>query len=391
MITLKLIIYIRRIMNNTKRPKVILGMSGGVDSSVAAYLLLKEGFEVEAVFMRNWDSTINYDILGNPTLNDEICPQEIDYQDAKKVSDKLGIKLHRVDFVKEYWEKVFSYFLDEYRQNRTPNPDVLCNNEIKFKAFIDYASTLDYDYIAMGHYARVIKENGQVKLFKALDLNKDQSYFLSQLTEKQLEKVIFPLGNLNKEEVRKIAYHLDLETKDKKDSTGICFIGERNFNEFLANYLPAKEGLIKRLDGTILGRHFGLMNYTIGQRKGIGLGTIIGLDGPWYVVGKDLASNTLIVENKDHLDYLKSDECLVKDLVLRTDLTKSSYQAKFRYRQKDQPVEITLLADNKALIKYNNIKAVTPGQVLAIYDNDECIGAGFIDEVFYQGEKRRYS
>ena len=378
-------------MTNIKKPKVILGMSGGVDSSVAAYLLLKEGYEVEAVFMRNWDSTVNYDILGNPTIDDEICPQERDYQDALKVSNKLGIKLHKVDFVKEYWERVFSYFLAEYKENRTPNPDVLCNNEIKFKAFIDYAATLDYDYIAMGHYARVIKEDGKVKLLKAYDLNKDQSYFLSQLTEKQLEKVIFPLGKINKEEVRKIAHELDLETKDKKDSTGICFIGERNFSEFLANYLPAKSGLIKRLDGTILGKHFGLMNYTIGQRKGIGLGTINGLDGPWFVVGKELATNSLLVENKDNLDYLKSDECIIKDLVLREKLTKSNYQAKFRYRQKDQPIEITLLTDNKALVKYHDIKAVTPGQVLAIYDNDCCLGAGFIDEVFYQGKKRRYS
>lgn len=377
-------------MSKTKK-KVILGLSGGVDSSVAAYLLLKDGFEVEAVFMRNWDSATNFDILGNPTKDDEVCEQEKDYQDAKKVANKLGIKLHRVNFVKEYWDRVFTYFLDEYKKNRTPNPDVLCNNEIKFKAFLDYAMTLDCDYIAMGHYARVKREDGNVYLLKGVDKNKDQSYFLSQLTEKQLEKALFPVGDIDKDEVREIARKLDLATKDKKDSTGICFIGERDFNKFLANYLPAKPGKMRRLDGRIIGEHMGLMNYTIGQRKGLGIGTIQGEDGPWYVVGKDLKTNTLYVESKDHLNYLKSDEAEIIDYVWRGSKKDGKYTAKFRYRQKDQPVEVKFIDKNKFIVKYDNIKAVTPGQVCAIYDGDICLGSGFIDKVYYKGKERRYS
>ncbi len=371
--------------------KVILGLSGGVDSAVALYILKKQGYDVTAVFMRNWDSALNRDILGNPTADDDMCPQESDYQDALSVATQLGVKLERVDFIKEYWDRVFTYFLNEYKLNRTPNPDVLCNNEIKFKAFLDYAMAKDVDYIAMGHYARVRHSDQGSKLLKGLDKNKDQSYFLSQLTPAQLSKALFPIGDLEKKEVRKIADELNLIVSDKKDSTGICFIGERDFNRFLANYLPAKPGLMKRLDGTVIGDHMGLMNYTIGQRKGLGIGTLDGLDGPWFVVGKDLSTNTLIVENKDNLKYLESDEARIIDYVWRGEKKNGRYFAKFRYRQADQPVEVEFIDDKTLIVKYDNIKAVTPGQVCAIYSGDECIGSGFIDEVFYQGVKRNYS
>ncbi|MGI6787682.1 MAG: tRNA 2-thiouridine(34) synthase MnmA [Acholeplasmataceae bacterium] len=374
-----------------KKKKVMLGLSGGVDSAVALYQLIKDGYDVIAVFMRNWDSALNRDILGNPTVDDEICPQERDYQDALKVAQKLGVTLERVDFVKEYWDRVFTYFLNEYKLNRTPNPDVLCNNEIKFKAFLDYAMAQDVDYIAMGHYARVLRDETGTKLLRGVDDNKDQSYFLSQLTSEQLSKALFPIGEMTKDEVRESAKKLGLSVSDKKDSTGICFIGERDFNKFLANYLPAKPGLMKRLDGTVIGNHYGLMNYTIGQRKGLGIGTIDGLDGPWFVVGKELETNTLLVENKDNLNYLKSDQAIITNYVWRGPKVDGIYTAKFRYRQKDVEVEVKFVDDNQFIVNYHNVTAVTPGQVCAIYSGEVCVGSGFIDQVYYQGEKRRYS
>ncbi|HHT55514.1 MAG TPA: tRNA 2-thiouridine(34) synthase MnmA, partial [Acholeplasma sp.] len=245
-----------------KNKKVIIGLSGGVDSSVAAYLLKEQGYNVEAIFMRNWDSTLNQDFKGNPTAFNEVCEQELDYQDALRVATQLNIKLHRVDFIKEYWDEVFTYFLDEYKKNRTPNPDILCNNEIKFKAFIKHAQELDFDYIAMGHYASIDHSNDEPVLLRAKDSNKDQTYFLSQLETKQLKNVLFPLGKLTKQEVREIAIRENLATATKKDSTGICFIGERNFSDFLSNYLPAKKGDMRKLDGTFIKEHYGLMNYT---------------------------------------------------------------------------------------------------------------------------------
>ena len=298
------------------KKRVILGLSGGVDSSVAAVKLLEEGYEVIGVFMRNWDSATNNDFLGNPDFNSDVCPQEKDYQDAMKVAEKLGIELKRVDFIEEYWEYVFKYFLAEYAAGRTPNPDLMCNKEIKFKAFLDYANSLNADYIAMGHYARSIHDPVKGSyLLRGLDNNKDQTYFLSQVSQEQLKDVLFPIGHLTKPEVRKIAEEANLPVAKKKDSTGICFIGERRFHQFLHNYLPAKPGKMVRLNGEVIGNHDGLMYYTIGQRKGLGIGGIQGYStDPWFVVGKDLEHNLLYVEQGIDNEYLYSDFCIVKDL-----------------------------------------------------------------------------
>jgi len=374
------------------KKKVIIGLSGGVDSSVAAYLLLKDGYDVEAVFMRNWDSATNLDIKGNPTVWDEVCEQEKDYQDAKKVADKLGIILHKVDFIEDYWDRVFTYFLDEYKKNRTPNPDVLCNNEIKFKAFVDYAKRFNPDYIAMGHYAQIDRDGDYPKLLRAMDQNKDQTYFLSQLREDQLKNVMFPIGHLDKKDVRKIANEQGLATANKKDSTGICFIGERHFADFLSNYLPAQKGLMKRLDGTVIKEHFGLMNYTIGQRKGLGIGgTKEELDA-WYVVGKDLTTNTLYVEPGFHHPHLYSDEALITDVVWRGPKVSGPMTAKFRYRQQDNDVFVEWIDDKTIRVTYpEKIRAVTPGQVCAFYQGDVCVGSGFIHEVYMEKKRRQYS
>lgn len=371
--------------------KVILGLSGGVDSSVAAYLLLEQGYDVEAVFMRNWDSAVNNDILGNPTVLDPICPQEVDYQDAQKVAEKLGIKLHRVDFVNEYWDKVFTYFLDEYKKGRTPNPDILCNKEIKFKSFLDYANQFDCDYIAMGHYARIDRTNGEVKLLRGIDNNKDQTYFLCQLNQNQLQKSLFPIGHLTKDEVRTLAEKLDLATAKKKDSTGICFIGERQFKKFLQNYLPAQPGKMMTLDGEVIGTHSGLMYYTIGQRKGLGIG---GKGDAWFVVGKDLENNILYVGQGFENPYLYSDSCIVSmvNWISPQKFTGTlNCTAKFRYRQKDNDVSITFIGEDVLEVKFKNlIRAITPGQAAVFYDGEVCLGGGFIDYAFYKGEKRKY-
>ncbi|MDY0075260.1 MAG: tRNA 2-thiouridine(34) synthase MnmA [Acholeplasmataceae bacterium] len=375
-----------------KKQKVIIGLSGGVDSSVAAYLLLKDGFDVEAVFMRNWDSATNQDLKGNPTAYDEICEQEKDYQDAKAVADKLGIVLHKVDFIADYWDRVFTYFLDEYKKNRTPNPDVLCNNEIKFKAFVDYAKKLNPDYIAMGHYAQVDLTGDYPKLLRAFDQNKDQTYFLSQLKEEQLKNVMFPIGHLDKKEVRKIAIEQNLITANKKDSTGICFIGERHFADFLSNYLPAQKGMMRRLDGTPVKQHMGLMNYTIGQRKGLGIGGSKDELSAWYVVGKDLKTNTLYVEPDQNHPHLYSNQALITDVIWRGPHIEGRMTAKFRYRQKDNDVDVKWLDDHTILVSYpQKIKAVTPGQVCAFYQDQVCVGSGFIQEAYMDQEIRQYS
>ncbi|CCP88235.1 tRNA 2-thiouridine(34) synthase MnmA [Candidatus Phytoplasma solani] len=374
--------------------KVVVGLSGGVDSAVAALLLKQQGYEVEAVFMRNWDSNLNFDIKGNPTLNNDICSQELDYNDALKVSLQLGIKLHRIDFIEEYWKKVFLSFIDAFSNNLTPNPDILCNNEIKFKAFIDYVTDkLKPDYVAMGHYADIVTNQDLTKaLACALDQKKDQTYFLSQLTTSQLQNIIFPLAKLTKPEVRQIALDNGLVNAVKKDSTGICFIGERNFGQFLSNYIPAQKGEIQRLDGTFLKHHRGVMYYTIGQRKNLGLGDVANEKEPWFVVGKSIKTNILYVEPGATHPHLYSDRAKIIDVVWRGKKDKTKMQAKMRYRQTNKDVTLTWLDETTLEIAYpQKIKAVTPGQICAFYDDNICYGAGMIKEVFYHNQKRLYT
>ena len=355
---------------------VVIGMSGGVDSSVAAYLLKKEGYNVIGLFMRNWDSVINNDYLGNPNLDNDICPQEVDYNDAVDVCKKLDIPLHRVDFVKEYWDNVFTYFLEELNKGRTPNPDVMCNKYIKFDAFFKKAKELGADYIATGHYARVIDG----KLCKAVDDNKDQSYFLAYVDKNKFKEALFPIGELTKPMVRKIAVELDLVTARKKDSTGICFIGERNFRNFLKNYLPNMPGDIVDIETKeVLGKHIGLMYYTLGQRRGLNLG---GNELKHYVCEKDLKNNILYVANGDENKYLFTTSALVENFNFLTDDRPSRCNCKFRYRQKDVSVNVEYLEDNMIKVSYTNVKAVTPGQFCVLYNNDVCLGGGIIKETF---------
>ncbi len=357
--------------------RVVIGMSGGVDSSVAALLLKEAGYEVIGLFMRNWDSSINNDYLGNPNLNNSnICPQEMDYNDALEVCNRLDIPLHRIDFVKEYWDNVFTYFLDELKKGRTPNPDVMCNKYIKFDCFITEAKKLGADYVATGHYA-ILKDG---KLYKAIDHNKDQTYFLSQLTNKQLENILFPIGELEKPAVRDIAQKYDLNTARKKDSTGICFIGERNFKSFLQNYLPNIPGHIIDIEtNKTIGDHIGLMYYTIGQRRGLNIG---GNDERIFVVGKDLTNNILYIAHGEDNEYLKSDEAYIEQVNWISTNKPSECMAKFRYRQEDNPIHIEYLDNGDIIVKYpQKVKAVTPGQACVFYLGEECLGGGIIKEV----------
>ncbi len=364
--------------------KVVVGMSGGVDSSVAAVMLKEQGYDVIGLFMRNWDTSLNGDYLGNPDLNNSICPQEQDYNDALKVCEKIGIPLHRVDFVKEYWDYVFSYFLDELKKGRTPNPDIMCNKYIKFDMFAKKAKELGCDYIATGHYAKI--KNGQ--LMRAKDTNKDQTYFLSQVSKTQLENVLFPLGDITKPEVRKIAQDNNLITAKKKDSTGICFIGERNFTQFLENYLPNTPGDIVDIDTKeVIGKHIGLMYYTIGQRKGLNIG---GYKERMFVVGKDLNQNILYISHGD-TDYLISDSCIIDNINFNCDKRPTKCSAKFRYRQPDNEVQLEYLNENEILVQYpQGIKSVTPGQACVLYDNEACLGGGIIKEVRKNNKKLWY-
>lgn len=369
------------------KKKVILGMSGGVDSSVAAYLLLQQGYDVEGLFMRNWDSYVNNDFLGNENISQDICPQEQDYQDALAVANKLGIKLHRVDFVKEYWDNVFENFIEEYKKGRTPNPDILCNKYIKFDTFLKYAfEKLNADYIAMGHYAKV--KNG--KLYRAKDQNKDQTYFLAQLTNQQLEKVLMPLADYPKEEIRKIAKKLDLATATKKDSTGICFIGERHFTKFLQNYIPAQKGKILDIKTKeVLGTHDGCFYYTIGQRKGLNLG---GKSEAHYVCGHDVKNNIIYAAPASDPSYLESDMLIASNLCLNHHrFNKNKLSAKFRYRQKDLKVKVEFLENNKIKVFYpSKAQAVTPGQQVVLYDQDKCLGGAIIEEIYLNNIKKDY-
>ena len=362
--------------------KVVVGMSGGVDSAVAAYLLKKQGYEVVGLFMKNWDSNINNDKEG---ITDGVCPQELDFRDAKNVCDELSIPLYRVDFIKEYWDDVFSYFLNELKKGRTPNPDIMCNKYIKFDLFKKEAKKLGADKIATGHYARMTEDG---RLLRGIDPNKDQTYFLSQVSTEQLKDVMFPVGDLTKTEVRKIAREANIPVYDKKDSTGICFIGERHYQEFIANYLKGKEGNIVDVEtNEVIGTHKGLMNYTIGQRRNVG---IRGFEKRHYVCGKDSSTNTLYVAFGDDSEYLLSDEAIIEDMNYISSKRPTSASAKFRYRSTDIPVTIEYIDDNHIKVKYKDGKAVTPGQACVIYDNEECLMGGIIKQVFKNGHDLWY-
>lgn len=372
--------------------KVVLGLSGGVDSAVSAYLLKQQGYDVIGVFMRNWDSQLNNDVLGNPTNNNSVCPQEIDYQDALDVGKHLGIEVKRVDFIKEYWDEVFTYFIEEYKKGFTPNPDILCNKHIKFKAFLNYANSLGADFIATGHYARVEHNSDFSLMLKGLDNNKDQTYFLCQLNQSQLQKTLFPLGEIDKKRVREIAKEINLPVANKKDSTGICFIGERDFKDFLQNYIPSTTGDMVDIESSqIVGSHSGIMYYTIGQRKGLGLG---GPGDAWFVVGKDYNKNILYVSQGDQNKWLLSTGCLVKDINWIGDkkpIDKLGCFAKFRYRQPDNEVAIEFINDNDAMVYFKApIKAVTPGQAAVFYDDDVCLGGGTISKVYLDDKEIDY-
>ena len=366
------------------KKKVVVGMSGGVDSSVSAILLQQQGYEVIGLFMRNWDSLADGELDG-PTTSTGQCPQEADYDDAKAVCDKLGIPLYRKDFIKEYWDYVFTYFLDELKNGRTPNPDIMCNKYIKFDMFAKEARKLGADYIATGHYARM--NNGH--LLRGIDSNKDQTYFLSQVSKEQLENVLFPVGDMEKKDVRKIAEEYDLITAKKKDSTGICFIGERNFKNFLKNYLPNQPGDVINIDtNEVIGKHIGLMNYTIGQRKGLNIG---GTKDKMFVVGKDLEKNILYICLGEDNDYLISTSCLVDNINYLGDEKLENVTAKFRYRQEDIPVHLEWLENGEVLVRYEQgVKSVTPGQACVFYNKEECLGGGIIKEVRKNDKKLWY-
>jgi tRNA-specific 2-thiouridylase len=364
-----------------KDTRVVVGMSGGVDSSVAALLLKQQGYDVIGVFMKNWDDT---DENG-------VCTATEDYNDVVRVCNQIGIPYYAVNFEKQYWEKVFTYFLDEYKAGRTPNPDVMCNKEIKFKAFLEHAMALGADYLATGHYARVAYRDGEYKLLRGLDQNKDQTYFLNQLGQEQLSKVLFPIGELEKAQVRQIAKEAGLATANKKDSTGICFIGERNFKQFLSNYLPAQPGVMQTLDGEVKGKHDGLMYYTIGQRHGLGIG---GSGEPWFVVGKNLRDNILYVAQGFDNELLYSDAIIATNVnwVSGKQPTEPiTCTAKFRYRQPDVPVTVHMLDEQTAKVEFaERVRAVTPGQAVVFYRGEECLGGGTIDQVFRNGERLSY-
>lgn len=365
--------------------KILVGLSGGVDSAVAAHLLKSAGYDVTCCFMRNWDSALNNDTLGNSTLNNDICPQEEDYNDAKAVADKLGLPLLRSDYIEEYWNSVFQNFIEEYERGRTPNPDILCNKYIKFDHFLRFAMDKGFDRIATGHYFKSKEVDGQLRYFKAADLNKDQSYFLAQVDKKALDLSVFPLGDIDKGEVRRIAHELDLPIADKKDSTGICFIGERNFREFLKNYIPMRRGDIIDIDTLeVVGQHEGVYYYTIGQRKGFGVG---GNRGPYFCVGKDVKKNILYLTSVKNEEYLYSDSAYISGINWIRKINDGDIQCKFRYRQSDNQVHIKLLSDNEALLTYpQKIKAVTPGQQAVFYDDGELLGGGVIENTYINGE-----
>ncbi len=370
--------------------KVLLGLSGGVDSAISAYLLKKAGYEVTGAFMRNWDAMTNNDYLGNPTINDNQCPQEKDYDDAKAVAAKLGIPLLRVDFVKEYWDEVFSYFLSEYKKGRTPNPDVFCNKYIKFDSFLSYAKAQGFDKIAMGHYAKRGVYEGHDYLFKPKDLLKDQTYFLCQINEAQIASCLFPMSDITKVETRAIAKELGLnEVATKHGSTGVCFIGERNFRQFLHNYFPATKGQIVDVDnGKVLGEHMGVLYYTLGQRRGLGIGGVSGeTDEAWFICKKDVQKNILYVAHGNEDEHLNSDSCLIADTNWIGPKPEKPLHVgvKFRYRQPDQGCTLAFEGENVRLTYDAPYKAVTPGQFAVFYREGRMLGGGIIDQTFLKG------
>ena len=354
--------------------RVIAGLSGGVDSSIAALLLQEQGYDVEGLFMKNWEEDDG----------SEYCTAKQDLEDASEVARKLGIKLHQANFAAEYWDNVFEHFLVEYNAGRTPNPDVLCNREIKFKVFADYAKLLGADFIATGHYARLVHCPEGTRLLKGKDENKDQSYFLQSVSATQLESVLFPLGEMEKSEVRQIARRNGLAVSDKKDSTGICFIGERRFRDFLKTYLPPRPGNIETVDGQVLGMHEGLMYYTPGQRQGLGIGGVQGTpEKPWYVVGKDLDRNVLvIVQGNDHPAlFTSSIVCRNIHWIGEEPELPFTGAVKIRYRQEDQQCMVDRTLDGYHIEIAIPQRAVTPGQWACFYQGDWCLGGGVIDEV----------
>ncbi|WP_314815475.1 tRNA 2-thiouridine(34) synthase MnmA [Aggregatibacter segnis] len=360
--------------NATK--KVICGMSGGVDSSVSAFILQQQGYQVEGLFMKNWEEDDDTDY----------CTAAADLADAQAVCDKLGIKLHKINFAAEYWDNVFEHFLSEYKAGRTPNPDILCNKEIKFKAFLDYAAEdLGANYIATGHYVRRRGADDKAQLLRGLDANKDQSYFLYTLSSKQVGQSLFPVGDIEKPIVRAIAEDLDLITAKKKDSTGICFIGERKFKDFLARYLPAQPGNIRTVEGDIIGRHDGLMYHTLGQRKGLGIGGVKGAsEEAWYVVEKDLVNNELIVAQGHDHSALLSTGLIAQQLhwVDRQPIREPlRCTVKTRYRQTDVPCMIEPIDDESIKVIFDEPQiAVTPGQSAVFYLDEVCLGGGIIEQ-----------
>lgn len=352
--------------------KVVIGMSGGVDSSVAAWKLKEQGYDVVGIFMKNWEETDE----------EGACSATEDFEDVQRVCDKIDIPYYTVNFAKEYWERVFSVFLDEYKKGRTPNPDILCNKEIKFAAFLDFAKQLDARWVATGHYARIGRQEGQVQLLRAADSNKDQTYFLASVSARQLQDVCFPIGDMMKPELREEAHRLGLYTAGKKDSTGICFIGERNFKRFLQQYLPAQVGDMKTPTGEIVGRHDGLMYYTLGQRRGLGIGG--GGNGQsWFVVDKDLEQNVLIVEQGE-TGRLFSKSLMASQpnwIAGEPPQMEFSCTAKFRHRQPDQGVHVRVQGDRLHIVFDQPQRAITPGQWVVLYQDEVCLGGAPIDSI----------
>lgn len=358
--------------NLSKKPLVIVGMSGGVDSSVSALLLLKAGYRVEGLFMKNWEED-----------DDEAyCAAAEDLADAEAVCKRLDIKLHAVNFSAEYWDYVFEYFLEEYRSGRTPNPDIMCNKEIKFKAFLQYANHLGADFIATGHYCQKGQQGTKYSLLRGLDKNKDQSYFLYTLGQQQLEKVLFPIGHLEKPQVRKIAQDSGLSNFAKKDSTGICFIGERKFKDFLQRFLPAQPGQIVTIEGNLVGQHDGLMYHTLGQRKGMGIGGLKSSnEEPWYVVEKKLSENQLVVAQGHNHPALLKNHLDAEQLHWVNQPSEAQFKctAKIRYRQQDSECHVTLDENGNVHVEFANPqRAVTPGQSIVFYRDEICLGGGII-------------